>query len=237
LAVHSAKDLPIRLTEGLTLSAYLPRADVRDALIARNGHSLPTLPTQAVIGTSSPRRAAQLRALRPDLHIRDLRGNIDTRIAKALNAAEGYDAIVLAKAGLDRAGRAEVISQTLPLHQVLPAPSQGAICLQVRAGGEWSRWISPLDDAATHAAVRAERAFLQGLGGGCALPVAAYAHFDSDTLRLQGRLLTADGQSQINVQDHVLATPADFQHAETLGYDLAHRALNAGGGAWIGGAS
>jgi hydroxymethylbilane synthase len=127
VAVHSAKDVPTILPPGLRLAAYLPRADVRDALISRTGATLHTLPHQAVIGTGSPRRAAQLHSVRPDLQMRDVRGNLDTRLAKAFDPAGPYDAIVLAWAGLERLGRTEVISEILPLELMLPAPAQGAI--------------------------------------------------------------------------------------------------------------
>ncbi len=228
LAVHSAKDLPTELTLGAILPAYLPRADVRDVLISRAGYTLQSLPAGAVVGTSSPRRAAQLHAARPDLVIRDVRGNIDNRIAKALDTAGGYDAIVLARAGLERLGRTEVISETLVLEIMLPAPAQGAIVLQGRDSALWSQLLAPINDRNTYLSVTAERAFLSGLGGGCALPVAAYAQVIAAVLHLRGRVLTADGQQQVNVIHNFALHTGTHQEAEDAGRTLAQHALDAG---------
>ena len=224
VAVHSAKDLPTELTPGLILAAYLPRADVRDALISRQGYTLATLPQGAAVGTSSPRRAAQLRAARPDLVIRDLRGNIDTRIAKAGE----YDAIVLALAGLERLGRTDVITEVLPLDIMLPAPAQGAICLQSRESAMWAGLLGTVDHRATHAEVTAERAFLRGLGGGCALPVAAYGQVADDALHLRARVLTLDGQQQVNVEATARLEGDWIRGAQIAGASLADQALDAG---------
>ena len=230
LAVHSAKDLPTDLTPGLILAAYLPRADVRDVLISREGHTLATLPHGALIGTSSPRRAAQLRAYRQDFQIRDLRGNIDTRIAKALNGE--YDAIVLARAGLDRIGRTDVISETLSLADMMPAPGQGAICLQVRAAS--ADLLHPVDHRETHAAVLAERAFLRALGGGCALPVAAYAYVTGDQLHLRGHIFLPDGSVRINGLDSVSLHGDWRAAAEALGQTVAGHIRTKDAGRWLG---
>jgi hydroxymethylbilane synthase len=229
LAVHSAKDLPIALTPGLVLVAHLPRADARDVLISRDGHTLATLPRGAVIGTSSPRRAAQLRAARPDVNIHDLRGNIDTRLGRALDPASGYHAIVLARAGLERLHRADAIAETLSLDVMLPAPGQGAIALQTRDEPIWRALIAPLDDPATSEAVIAERAFLHGLGGGCALPVGAYAEVEEHDLRLHGRVLSHDGARRVDVA----AVFSRAQGADHAGGALAARALYLGGQALI----
>jgi hydroxymethylbilane synthase len=228
VAIHSAKDLPTEVTSGLILAAYLPRADVRDALISRKGYKLATLPQGAAVGTSSPRRAAQLRAARPDLVVRDLRGNIDTRIGKALAADGGYDAIVLARAGLDRLGRTDVISETLSLDVMLPAPSQGAICLQARDDAAWAALLKAVNDRATQAAVTAERTFLHGLGGGCALPVAAYGDISDYTLHLRARVLTPGGRQQVDVEASAHLETDWRSSAQALGEMLARQALDVG---------
>jgi hydroxymethylbilane synthase len=223
IAVHSAKDLPIRSTPGLTLAAFLPRADVRDALISQAGWTLATLPPGAIIGTSSPRRAAQLLAIRPDLIMRDLRGNIDTRLARAHDPQGGYAAIVLACAGLERLKRADMITETLALEVMLPAPAQGAIALQVRDEPLWVALVRAISDAPTERAVHAERAFLRGLGGGCALPVAAYGRSDANGLMLRGRVLTRDGTSVVDVRARFALEAAD-----AAGEGLAKLALARG---------
>lgn len=174
VAVHSLKDLPVEDTPGLTLGAIDERADARDVLISRERWTLDTLPRAARVGTCSLRRTAQLLAIRPDLTIRPVRGNVDTRIRKAMSGE--YDAIVLAAAGLLRLGLAEHISEYLPFEIMLPAPGQAALAAQCRADDEATRnLLSKIDHAPTRAAVTAERAFLDSLGGRCSAPVAAYA--------------------------------------------------------------
>lgn len=173
-AVHSLKDLPVENAGGLTIGCIPARAEARDALISREGFSLDSLPQGAICGTSSLRRAAQLLALRPDLKIESLRGNVDTRVRKALEGR--YDAIVLAGAGLIRLGLESRASQWIPLEDMLPAPGQGALAVQCRAEDEETLGLlNALEDRSTRRAVEAERGFLSGLGGGCALPVAAFA--------------------------------------------------------------
>lgn len=226
VAVHSAKDLPIEPSAGVALAAALPRADVRDVLISRNQFTLNALPRGAVVGTSSPRRAAQLWATRPDLAIDDLRGNVDTRIARALDADGPFDAIVLARAGLDRLNRSEHISETLSLNIILPAPAQGAIVLQTRADAEWVTLVEQVNDAETFQAITAERAFLQGLGGGCALPVAAYASMERSKMHLRGRVLHRQGRQQVDVEGrYPIRTDED---ARAAGFALAQQALDSG---------
>ncbi|HJZ47948.1 MAG TPA: hydroxymethylbilane synthase, partial [Roseiflexaceae bacterium] len=172
LAVHSAKDLPSELPGDMALAAFPTRADPRDALIARNGLRLSSLPDGAYVGTSSLRRACQLRHLRPDLRIGDLRGNVDTRLRK-LHEGQ-YDAIVLAAAGLERLGRAGEISEYLDPGVMLPAVSQGILAIEIRAGDEaTAALVAPLDDPAARVAARAERAFLARIGGGCQVPIGA----------------------------------------------------------------
>ena len=221
LAVHSLKDLPVAAAPGLVLGAIGPRADARDVLIARGGGPLAHLPPGARVGTSSLRRAAQLLAARPDLTLLPLRGNVDSRVRKALSG--DYDAIVLAAAGLLRLGLYEAVSEYLSFETMLPAPGQGAIAVQCRAeDAELLNWLRPLDDAPTRAAVTAERAFLAGLGGGCSAPIAAYATAAAEqSLSLTGLVATVDGRRVIRVT----ASGAD---PHPLGATLAGRALAQG---------
>jgi hydroxymethylbilane synthase len=202
LAVHSLKDLPIEPAPGLALGAIGQRADARDVLVSGGGWTLQTLPRGARLGTCSLRRSAQALAARPDLAIVPLRGNVDTRIRKAqtgepaLDGSPGYDAIVLAAAGVLRLGREAAISEYLPYEVMLPAPGQGALAMQCRANDERVRAVlTPLDHAPTRRAVEAEREFLQGMGGGCSAPVAAYGHLTADgDLYLAGLVADAGGR-------------------------------------------
>ena len=224
-AVHSLKDLPTDVPEGLTIGAVPPRANVADAFISRSGKTLSMLPQKATIGTSSRRRAAQIRNVRPDLHMIDIRGNIDTRLNKALDAAGEYDAIVLAQAGLERLGLAHQITETLSFDVMLPAPGQGALAVQCRDDIESRKWLAPLNDLSTQMAVTAERAFLAGLGGGCSLPIAAYASIQGDVLSVSGRVIAPDGDTQIDVTIYGAAT---LSSASVLGAELAQKALARG---------
>jgi hydroxymethylbilane synthase len=198
-AVHSLKDLPVEDPPDLTIGAIPARGEARDALVSRQGFTIESLPEGALVGTSSLRRSAQLLAQRPDLRVEPLRGNVDTRLRKA---DEGlYDAIVLAGAGLERLGFADRISQWLPLEAMLPAPGQGALAVQCRAqDAETLELLSAIDDSAARAATHAERAFLEGLGGGCSLPVAAYAERRQGRLHLHGRVISLDGRHMIDCQ-------------------------------------
>jgi hydroxymethylbilane synthase len=218
LAVHSLKDLPIDDAPGLTLGAIPVREDARDVLISRNGWTLDTLPRGARVGTSSLRRSAQLLALRPDLTLLPLRGNVDTRIRKAMNGE--YEAIVLAAAGVLRLGLGEHITEYLPFEVMLPAPGQGAMAVQSRADdASVLELLRPLDDPAPRAAVTAERAFLKALGGGCSAPVAAYAISNPQSLiSMTGRVASPDGCRVIRVSG-VGADPI------ALGAELARKAL------------
>jgi hydroxymethylbilane synthase len=193
-AVHSLKDLPVEAAPDLVIGCIPPRGEVRDALVSAFGFTLDNLPPEARVGTSSVRRAAQLLHRRPDLTIVNLRGNVETRLRKAM--AKEYDAIVLAGAGLARLGLLGHVSHWLPLDAMLPAPGQGALAVQCRADDqETLALLAALEDHGARRAVSAERAFLQGLGGGCAAPIAAYAQAvpNSPVVVLQGRALSPDG--------------------------------------------
>ena len=223
-AVHSLKDLPVALPEGLTVGCIPIRAEVRDALISRHGFTLGTLPQNAMVGTSSLRRAAQLLAVRPDLKIESLRGNVDTRLRKALDGQ--YDAIVLAGAGLTRLGLDSHVTDWLSLDVMLSAPGQGALAVQCRADDQTTlELLAALDDESTRNRVTAERAFLSGLGGGCAVPVAAFAETvvmpHSPGIKLTGLVISVDGTKSIRVTGE---GPEPLQ----LGHDLAQDAISQG---------
>jgi hydroxymethylbilane synthase len=230
-AVHSLKDLPVENPAGLTIGCIPARAEVRDALISKNGYTLATLPIGATVGTSSLRRAAQLLSQRPDLRTEPLRGNVDTRVRKALDGQ--YDAIILAGAGLTRLGLEKHVTEWLSLEQMLPAPGQGALAVQCRADDhETLSMLAALEDPSTRKSVTAERAFLSGLGGGCAVPVAAYATVESAALtlpkdqrpkviKLTGLVISENGKVAIQVN----RTGFD---AELLGNQLAQRAIAQG---------
>jgi hydroxymethylbilane synthase len=222
LAVHSFKDLPIAESEELAIGAILERADARDVLVSRHGLPLEELPPHPRIGTSSPRRAAQLLAARPDAHILPIRGNVDTRLRKA--ATDDYDAVVLAAAGLIRLGLEAHITQQLPLDMMLPAPAQGALAVQCRADDEATlALLRRIHHQPTWAAVTAERAFLSGLGGGCAAPVAAYAAEDDTELQLRGLVASLDGRKVLHVSGN-----GSLQEPEGLGRRLAQEVLAKG---------
>jgi hydroxymethylbilane synthase len=221
-AVHSLKDLPVEKPVGLTIGCIPARAEVRDALISKNGYTLATLPKGASIGTSSLRRAAQILSLRPDLHTESLRGNVDTRIRKALDGQ--YDAIILAGAGLTRLGLDNHVTEWLSLDVMLPAPGQGALAVQCRSDDSITLdLLAALEDQSARKAVTAERAFLSGLGGGCSVPVAAYAEIShqSSVISLTGLVISDDGKKAI----HVNRSGMD---AQLLGNELAQRAIAQG---------
>jgi hydroxymethylbilane synthase len=199
VAVHSLKDLPIDNAPGLVLGAICERADARDVVISRKREKLATLRAGARIGTSSLRRAAQLLAYRPDLDIAAIRGNIDTRVEKAMTG--GYDAIILAAAGIGRLELEAHISEFISFDVMLPAPGQGALAVQCRADDTRTLGLlRALDHAPTRAAVTAERAFLARLGGGCSSPVAAYAEWlEGGSLHLDGLVASLDGTNVIRV--------------------------------------
>jgi hydroxymethylbilane synthase len=224
LAVHSLKDLPIEDTAGLTIGAILPREDPADVLISRAKYTLDTLPSKASVGTSSLRRSAQLLSHWPDLKILSLRGNIDTRIKKALDPDGPYDAILLAAAGLNRMDLTGHISQRLPFAVMLPAPGQGAIAVQCRADDELTlSRLAQVNHLPTRQAVLAERTFLAELGGGCSLPVGTLGEIKGEILILQGVVASVDGRQVIRVTHQGPAT-----EAPTIGRELAQQALSQG---------
>jgi hydroxymethylbilane synthase len=222
-AVHSLKDLPVENPDGLVIGCVPERAEVRDALISKNGFTLATLPEGALVGTSSLRRAAQLLALRADLKIESLRGNVDTRLRKALDGK--YDGILLAGAGLTRLGLEGHVTEWLSLDLMLPAPGQGALAVQCRSDDQATLdLLAALEDPSTRRTITAERAFLSGLGGGCAVPVAAYAQVHSAksaTVELTGLVLAPDGSKAIKVT-------GEGADASRLGHDLAQEAISQG---------
>lgn len=225
LAVHSLKDLPVESAPGLCIGAVSQRADARDVLISANRRALVTLPLGARVGTSSLRREAQIKAMRPDLTILPLRGNVDTRIRKALQG--DYEAIILAAAGVERLGLTEHVTEYLSFDVLLPAPGQGALAIQCRADDvELIALLAPIHHAATARAVAAERAFLAGLGGGCSAPVAAYAQANATEIALQGLVASTDGQQVIRVS-------GNGETPEAVGHSLAQQAIALGAGALL----
>lgn len=226
VAVHSLKDLPVDGAPGLTLAAICERADARDALIAAKPWTLMTLPQRARVGTSSLRRAAQLLAARPDLTLLPIRGNIDTRIRKALSG--DYDAILLAAAGLGRLGLGQHIVEFLTFDVMLPAPGQGALAVECRTDDTRAcDLLAAIDHAPTRRAVTAERAFLKALGGGCSAPIGAYSRVNAQgELKLCGLVASTNGQQVI----HVFNKNEDPYQ---LGALVAREALEMGAGALL----
>jgi hydroxymethylbilane synthase len=200
IAVHSSKDMPTVLPEGLELTAFLPREDPRDAFIGRGIKRLADLPEGAVVGSSSLRRQALLKRMRPDLEVVTFRGNVQTRLRKlGEGRAEGT---ILALAGLRRLGLAEVASEILPLDTFPPAPGQGAICVESRIGDERvMALLAAIDHRPTHAALSCERAFLATLDGSCRTPIAGHATLDGDKLSFNGLILTPDGREFHDIAD------------------------------------
>lgn len=226
LAVHSLKDLPVEDSPGLAVIAIPARAPTADLLISRKATQIADLPEGAVVGTSSLRRAAQISTIRPDIRIKDIRGNVDTRLKKLDDPAQGYDAILLAQAGLHRLARQLDHATPIPPAVMLPAPGQGALGVQGRANDpETNRYLQVLDDADTRAAVTAERAFLAGLGGGCSLPVGALAKVADGQISLQALVASPNGRQLIRVTGG-----APVADARRLGQQLSAEALARGAG-------
>ena len=225
MAVHSLKDLPTRLAPGLALAAVPERGDPRDVLVTRQPGvtSLAGLPPAARVGTSSLRRVAQLRHLRPDVAVLPLRGNVPTRVRQVKEGGDGaLDAALLARAGLERLGLAAMVAVTLDPLEIMPAPGQGALGLEVRADDRATRGaLAPLEHAASARQVAAERSVLAALGGGCQAPVAAYAGNGEGRRgmdRLYGRVTARDGAVQITASADV--DPADPAAAGVAVADL-----------------
>ena len=227
IAVHSLKDLPTILPDELTISAICEREDPRDALVLSSqlesaNASLGSLSERAVVGTSSQRRLAQLKVLRPDIVVKDVRGNVDTRLRK-LDEGQ-YDALILASAGLRRLGLQARISAAISTDEMLPAVGQGAVAIETRSDNEYAiSMVSKLDHEETRIACLAERALLRTLGGGCQFPIAAHAVVYNRELRLEGVVAKPDG-SQI-LRDRVSGSISD---AEQLGTELASKLIRQG---------
>jgi len=229
LAVHSMKDIPANMAQGLVLDAVLPRANPYDALVSRNGKLLAGLPAGSRIGTSSLRRKSQLLALRPDLEVVDLRGNVDTRLRK-LDEGQ-YDAIILACAGLQRLGLGERITETLQPPDWLPASTQGIIGLQCRQDDDCTRaLIRPLADHDTMVVASAERAVARVLEATCQVPLAVHAVLDSGTIWLRSVISSTDGKRSVQA-----AGEAPASDAVALGERIAADLLKNGAGKIIAG--
>ena len=233
IAVHSLKDLPTILPDGLSISAIGEREDARDALVLATGSefdatALGNLPRGAIVGTSSPRRLAQLRCwFGNNLEIKDLRGNVDTRIRK-LDEGQ-YDALILASAGLVRLGLHDRISLRIPISHMLPAVGQGAIAIETRSDDDFAlETTRKLDHRETRLSCLAERAFLRGLGGGCQLPIAAHARLEGELLKLDGLVAKPDGSKRL--QESLSGPP---ETAEALGASLAATLMERGAGALL----
>lgn len=238
VAVHSYKDLPTAAEEGLALAAVPPREDPRDALIARDGHTLGELPSGATVGTGSPRRMAQLRALGLGLNVVPIRGNIDTRIGKVTSGE--LDAIVLARAGLARVGRTDEITETLDPRQMVPAPAQGALAIETRVDDVDTEHLlhSIVHDERTRVAVTAERAVLAALEAGCSAPVGALADVVEDldeagavVERISLRGIAATESEGDSVEVLSASAVGEIADADALGRSLAAELLDLGAGA------
>lgn len=221
LAVHSLKDLPTLIPDGLLLAAVTARLDPRDVLISRNG-KLTELPPGFKIGTGSRRRTFQLLALRPDVSVSDVRGNIDTRLRKVSDGE--FDGIIMAAAALLRMGWQDRITEYLPVEHFTPAVGQGALGIETRSGDkEMVTLLSKINDKPTWQAVTAERTFLQELGGGCRAPIAALGIVSNDTIKLHGMVAGADGSQILRATEE-----GDAQEPEQLGKRLAEKMIESG---------
>lgn len=222
-AVHSMKDMPTKLPDGLTIPCLLPRADVRDAFISPKAKRLTELPEGAIMGTSSLRRQAQVKALRPDLEVILYRGNVGTRLKKL---EEGVaDATLLASAGLRRLGLADRITSLIETDEMLPAVAQGAIGIETREGDERiGALLAPLNDVATTICVTAERAFLAELDGSCRTPIGGLAELEGGRVLFRGQILTPDGS-----ESHATEREGSPEEAEAMAVDAARELLKAAG--------
>lgn len=233
LAVHSLKDVPMDLPEGFVLATVLEREDPRDAFVSNRFESIDALPQGAVVGTSSLRRVVQLRNLRPDLRIEPLRGNLDTRLRKLDEG--GYDAIVLAAAGLKRLGLATRIRATFDVAQMIPAAGQGALGIEVLASAEALRGqLAQLRHEPTWLAAHAERAVSRALGGSCSMPLAAHAVWRDGTLMLEAALGHPEQTERPLLRTRVAGRPGDAQAATALGQQAADALQAQGASAYLG---
>jgi hydroxymethylbilane synthase len=224
LAVHSMKDLPSLLGEGLCLGAVLPRENPHDVFISTRHLSLADLPEGAVIGTSSLRRVAQLKKLRPDLTLANMRGNVETRIRKM--EEQGLDGIILAYAGVKRLGYESYISEIIAEQEILPAVGQGAVAIELRADDEeTSRLVNAINDRDTWLEITAERAFLARLEGGCQVPIACLARKEADQLKISGLIASLDG-----IKVYKACLECGLDDAASSGRQLAEQLLARGAG-------
>ena len=222
LAVHSMKDVPTQLPDGLVIAAMPQRVDPRDAIVSGAGYTLATLPAGGRVGTSSLRRVSQVRALRPDVEIVDVRGNLDTRMRKAETGE--VDAVILAAAGITRMGWADRITHYVPTAQMVSAVGQGAIGIEIRESDEFMQDVCRrLADADTMTCVAAERVVMRTLEGGCQVPIAGYAQWQAATLSMIGRVSSLDGREMIT--QHMQGSTTD---PVSLGRRLAHALLDQG---------
>ena len=225
LAVHSMKDVPALLPPGLSIAAILEREDPRDAFVSLKYSSLADMPAGAIVGTSSPRRRAQVLRARPDLKVVEFRGNVETRLRKLADGVA--DATFLACAGLNRLGLSQHISAIMNDDVMLPAVAQGAIGIEIRTGdNRIEDLLAPLNDADTALCVAAERAYLAQLEGSCRTPIAGFAQLEGARLRMRGEILSTDGQ-RVHVAD--IAAIADREAAASLGEQVARTILDAAG--------
>ncbi|MBT4072386.1 MAG: hydroxymethylbilane synthase, partial [Chloroflexi bacterium] len=225
IAIHSLKDMPSQLPDGFTLAALPERGDPRDVLVSRFTGGVSDLPAGARIGTSSPRRATQLRASRKDIEILPIRGNVDTRMTKALGGDEtGYDGAILAAAGLDRMGRMGEVAELLNPEQFIPASGQGTLAVETLSSATGLReLVAAVDHAETRAASDAERGFLARLGAGCATAAAAYATLNGDAMTVRGFAANPDGSSSLTQ-----AITGSVSDARDLGNELANDMIKQG---------
>jgi len=223
LAVHSLKDLPTELPSNLALGAIPEREDPHDLLIGEGLQGLRQLPAGARVGTSSLRRRAQILAMRPDIEVVDLRGNLDTRLKKLKTL--GLNAIIVARAGVNRLGVSQDSAHTIPYAEMLPAVGQGALAIEIRKGDKTAEaLVSPMDHIPTHQAVEAERALMLELQGGCQVPIGAIAHVRESTLKLEAVICSLDGRRIIKDSSRGPVT-----RAREIGIELAQRLLKSGG--------
>lgn len=222
LAVHSAKDLPATMTDLLVIAAVPTRAPVTDVLITRDSHNLETLPPGSVVGTSAPRRRAQLLNKRPDLVVNDIRGNVETRLGKLENG--DYDAIVMARAGLERVGLLPPSARPLPPDEFLPAPGQGALVIQGRAGDDSTLSLAAsISDPISRRCLEIERGLLRGLNAGCSAAVGGWARIDDTKVQLDAVVLDIDGERRLFARGEIIVSEPDSNLVEMVVGELTEQ--------------